>query len=1090
MFEFTGINEVILTGVTLNDNEASNGELRILWLVPIGSDNLSPEDGSVLFEVCFDAIGSNGQSSTLEFVDIPNFAIEIANGSGQTQSLCISQGEAVVGQGDGGGNNGGGDNGGGDNGGGDNGGGNPDGDGVDLCAGSSDFSFITPNISVDAGQNICIPVTTSNFNTIASIQAGISWDSNVLSYTTLNEVSISGISLNESDVATGELKLLWLIGLGDDPVTLDDGSTLFEVCFDAVGSDSESSTINIEDLPGFEVEVASGEGIPLPVCIDNGLIQIGDDVIDPPMPTGDLTVAISSVSNAMTGQQSCVDLDVSNFSDVQSAQFDIEWNTAFMTFNNLMDPEVLNGFGAANQNLTPGNLRISWSPVSAQTLADNTTIFTLCFDVVGSCVGPSSSDVSFVNTATVGIEFTNSNNEVLPVNVESGTVAIDCSMGGVKGSLGPGVITSPECADENTGSIMVSAPTGFIAPVTCTYVREDGSVIRSSTSDCNLISVPAGIYTLTATDAEGDSSTRSYDITAPGAPDISFSTVDATCTVGGSITTQLLGGIVPFEFQWAGGLPPTQNQTDLAPATYQVTITDGNGCTYVRTVPLTGSIETGEALAIGLVNLQDGTCDGGSRIEIQPTGGCSGYSYAWTGPNGETSIEQNLFRIAAGQWTVVVTDQNGATTTESYTVASDVLPIEIMESSIIDPTCEARNSGSIFVDIMGGCGSYLYQWSGPNSFTSNQEDISNLGPGEYTLTTSDINDPGIVATRRFILTLEGNVDFTSEVVDVTNIEGNNGAINIDILDGSADMLSFDWSDGSTEQSREGIAPGEYTLTISDGSDCPTIFFTEVLWPAIFLDSLAVTTPISCTDAEDAVISGEVIGGCEDRVVRVNGVETTFPLMNLAPGTYDVTADDACGTAVNRTIVISDYEAFTVEAVVTCDGMDTNSGVVTLNTSGGSGNFTVESSDGIVDPTDQRIITGLTSGSFNAVISDGCTQMEVSNINVLNCAEDTPTPPTAGLCQGTPIITPNGDNLNETLDFTCVIPGDGVPNQLGIYDRWGRLVFSQDNYDNTWSGTDQDGVLLPEAGYMWVLTQGSGANIVIYRGTVTVLKTGN
>ena len=302
------------------------------------------------------------------------------------------------------------------------------------------------------------------------------------------------------------------------------------------------------------------------------------------------------------------------------------------------------------------------------------------------------------------------------------------------------------------------------------------------------------------------------------------------------------------------------------------------------------------------------------------------------------------------------------------------------------------------------------------------------------------------------------------------------------------MLSFNWSDGSTEQSREGIVPGEYTLTISDGTDCPTIFFTEVLWPAIFLDSLNVSTLISCTGADDAIISGEVIGGCEDRVVRVNGVETTFPLMNLAPGTYDITADDACGTAVNTTLIVEEYEEFTVDPVVSCVEMEADGGVITLNTTAGSGNFTVESSDGIVDPNDERIITGLTQGSVNVVISDGCTQMEISNIEVPNCI-DNPGPPSS-FCEGTPIITPNGDNLNDTLDFTCIVPGDGVPNQLAIYDRWGRLVFTQNNYDNTWSGTDQDGNLLPEAGYMWVLTQGTGADIVIYRGTVAVLQSGN
>ena len=1076
VIDYTGINEVTLTGVTLNESNVDNGDMRILWLVPFGGDNISPADGSVLFEICFDGIGTDEQTSALEFVELTNFGIEVANGSGDTETLCISQGQLTIGE---------------DNGGGDNGGNNDGGtnmgtnDGTNLCASSSDVSLILSDFAPELNQNICVPVTTRNFTDIASIQTGITWNSNVLSFTAFEEEAISGVSLNESNTADGELKLLWLIGLGDDPVTLDDDVILFNVCFDVVGVSGESSSVDIESLPGFAIEVASGAGLPQTVCIDNGFVQLEGEI----MTGGDLVLNGETITNAQTGQQSCVDISVQNFENVQSAQFNIQWDSTFMTYADVMNPGVLNNFGNGNINQTAGNnLRISWNPNSSQSVADNSTIFTLCFDVIGSCEGTRMSPLTFVNTPTIGIEFTNNSNELIPVNVQSGTVGITCDTG-PETVLGPGIITGPMCPDDATGSIMIAAPGAFIAPVSCTWTREDGSVVRSSTDNCNLIGVPSGTYTLTATDATGQTDTRMYLIpSVEGEPEITFNTVDATCTTGGSINTDIRGATGPFSFAWTGGLPDTEDQTGLDAATYQVTITDTNtGCTFIRTVPVRGAINSEDPLSIVAINIQNGTCDGGSRIEIDPMGGCRPYSYMWTGPNGETSTESDLFRIAAGTWNVTVTDFAGGTISETYMITSDVPEIQITESSVIRPTCDALNSGSIFVDVTGGCSTYIYEWNGPNGFRSTQEDISNLEAGEYTLDVTDSSDAGIFTTRRITLTLEGNVDFTSEVINVSNLEGNNGAINIDIPGGGLDTLGFAWSDGSTDLSRDSLMAGEYTLTISDGTDCPTIFFTEVKWTAIFLDGVDVSSPVSCIDLEDAVISGNIIGGCEERIIRVNGVETSFPLMNLAPGTYEITADDACGTMASKTITIEPYQSFTVNPAIVCDSNEADSGRVTLETTGGSENFSVEWSDGTVDPNDQRIVSGLSQGAITAIISDGCEDMEVSNINVPDCTgpDDDPT-----VCIGTPIITPNGDNLNETLNFSCDGSPAPSPNNLTIYDRWGRLVFEANNYNNTWSGTDSDGQALSEGGYLWVLVEGTGINRVIHRGTVTVLKSGN
>ena len=64
-----------------------------------------------------------------------------------------------------------------------------------------------------------------------------------------------------------------------------------------------------------------------------------------------------------------------------------------------------------------------------------------------------------------------------------------------------------------------------------------------------------------------------------------------------------------------------------------------------------------------------------------------------------------------------------------------------------------------------------------------------------------------------------------------------------------------------------------------------------------------------------------------------------------------------------------------------------------------------------------------------------------------------------------------------------------PSDLTVFDRWGRVVYSQSSYDNTWQGIDNAGKDLIESSYIWVLTVNFGqGRKEVQKGTVTVLRT--
>lgn len=80
-----------------------------------------------------------------------------------------------------------------------------------------------------------------------------------------------------------------------------------------------------------------------------------------------------------------------------------------------------------------------------------------------------------------------------------------------------------------------------------------------------------------------------------------------------------------------------------------------------------------------------------------------------------------------------------------------------------------------------------------------------------------------------------------------------------------------------------------------------------------------------------------------------------------------------------------------------------------------------------------------------------------------------------------VFTPNGDGLNDVFEI------HGLPAQssLEVFDRSGKLVFSEDPYLNRWEGSDLEGSSLPEGTYWYLLrTRGkAGAQ----KGHVTIKR---
>ena len=124
----------------------------------------------------------------------------------------------------------------------------------------------------------------------------------------------------------------------------------------------------------------------------------------------------------------------------------------------------------------------------------------------------------------------------------------------------------------------------------------------------------------------------------------------------------------------------------------------------------------------------DVSCNGGDdgEITIIVNGGTPPYTYTIDGVSGE---------LSAGIYNVSVTDASGCISTTEVEI-SEPIAITIDVNQTVNEQHTAAN-GAILVDIDGGIGSYIYSWTGPDNFTSTEEDLVNLSAGDYVLVVTD-----------------------------------------------------------------------------------------------------------------------------------------------------------------------------------------------------------------------------------------------------------------------------------------------------------------------------------------------------------------
>ena len=461
-----------------------------------------------------------------------------------------------------------------------------------------------------------------------------------------------------------------------------------------------------------------------------------------------------------------------------------------------------------------------------------------------------------------------------------------------------------------------------------------------------------------------------------------------------------------------------------------------------------------------------------------------------------------------------------------------------------DIQCRGENSGSIDIQVQSDGSLFTVAWSGPDNFSSSDEDLSNLSAGTYSLQV--FNQSGETVLRDTFLITEPEEALTVTNVDITpaDCETQVGAATLSASGGTA-PYTFDFGQGiSNNNELTELPPGEYNVSVSDANGCNLTESFSIEAPGELLLDLGEDI-ILCT-GETTVLTGGAFAS-----YRWSDGSTQETLEVSESGTYGLTVSDESACIAEDEITVrvdSDFQlAFEQEDLVVCpqagvelavNGGDTYEWIDTSGTLSRT-----DIANPVANPayfTSYQVIASTSCGSDTATFfvdlydvdvtagPDTCigngleielvasggqsynwleSNTPISDVNIPNPIvkpEETTTfvvlitddndcvirDSVQVIIASDPedirtvnLLTPNGDGKNDELEFPGITKFGA--NTLRVYNRWGNLVYQKVNYmtdEERFDGTYK-GEPLPVGNYFYILS----FRTVQFRQTLTLVR---
>ncbi len=540
-----------------------------------------------------------------------------------------------------------------------------------------------------------------------------------------------------------------------------------------------------------------------------------------------------------------------------------------------------------------------------------------------------------------------------------------------------------------------------------------------------------GAYLLTVTGPNGCTSTATANVVQDNAPPgaTAFVSGPLTCIIS---TVQLLGSSQGqnVTYAWTGPNGFTSNQQNPntnVTGPYTLTVTAPNGCTSTATATVTQNIAppTASIAAPPKLNCNNAT------VQLNATASSQGpnFTYSWTTPNGNIVSGSNTLTPvvnAAGTYNLLVTNTtNGCTATAGTTVTQS--PAVTAGATATSVSCNGGSNGTASATGGGGAGSFTYGWSNGGNTAS----ISGLPAGTYTVTITDSENCSATATATVTqpAILAANASATAETANGAN----NGTATAAPTGGTPNY-TYHWSNNGATATITNLAPGNYTVTVTDLNGCTAVQTVTVNSFNCSLSASIASTNVTCNGAADGTASVTVNGAVAPVSYTWSNGAMTPSVNNLPPGSYAVSILDANGCPASLSVNITEPPVLSANATATGEtALNADDGTATAQPTGGTTPYSyLWSNDGVT-----ATITGLAPGSYSVTVTDAnnCTSTQTVIVNAFNCnvtasistvnvacPESTDGQATVTLNGGTLPYTYVWNNGDSTATVTNLAPG--------------------------------------------------------------------
>lgn len=375
-----------------------------------GNTGVTLADDAVLFELCFDAIGTYGSQSAIEITSSPT---QIRCTRNATECLNIG---VIRENGE-----------------------------VTLCV--REFVIEATDVSGNEGDQVCVDFNVTGFDELSGTQFTVNYDPTILEFHNLipntdlpnNTLGTYGVP---PDLPEGTITVSWsFLVPGQPQPSLPDGENMFTACFNILdGACEMNSPITFGGDPtpieAFNEDPDNPSEVQaVPFSLEAGSVQVND--CDP---TG-LQIVIDCGAPANINDEVCVEFSAgANFTAVRDMQYIMQWNPDILEYSSFSDPNNLSqlteGGDIDASNADNGILALDWDVSGpAQSLANGELIYEVCFNVVGlggdspiQIITPGSATVQGVD---IGINPTNCTVEVIqPESVGINVGDLEVPLGG------------------------------------------------------------------------------------------------------------------------------------------------------------------------------------------------------------------------------------------------------------------------------------------------------------------------------------------------------------------------------------------------------------------------------------------------------------------------------------------------------------------------------------------------------------------------------------------------------------------------------------------------------------------------------------